>query len=521
MSVLRYFARHSLVRLFAYGIGVAAAFLVTPRLIACLGKDGYGLWALISTVAAYYLLLDFGLIQSVSKFAAAADASPDQTDKAGSGREIGNIYSTAQGMGAGSALLTLLIAGGILLFADVPHFTGADRNAARAAFAILSASVAAQLFFRASFGLLAARLRWTAIAVLSMFRSVGASAAVLIWLDPALPFGPNILRVALINGLANVLEAAALRFMAGEGGLRFQRRDISPARARELFRFGLPLLIISLGNTLRTQVQVFFAASALSLAQAGVFALARQFTSYMDNIMSTVFGIMNPYFSRMQARGGAASCGGVLLDSLKLSYALSSYIGLCLAFYGGLFVARWLGPGFAEIPGVLVPLALAAVLGQGLYPANGFLIGVGRHSFLASVTVMDGVVNAAACLPAVLLFGLPGVGWLLFFSSVIFRGAVLPPRICAAAALSLPAYYRTVGGSLAWQGAIQGMYFLAVRPLLSPDYLVLFLVCAGQFMACVAALYLQTRLPGRFAAWRASRISRTENASSTEKGALP
>ena len=77
MSVLRYFARNSLIRLAVFGVGIVAAFLVTPHILRCLGTDTYGAWALISALLGYYLLLDCGMLQAVSQKSSAASAKND------------------------------------------------------------------------------------------------------------------------------------------------------------------------------------------------------------------------------------------------------------------------------------------------------------------------------------------------------------------------------------------------------------------------------------------------------------
>ncbi len=516
MSVMRYFARHSLVRLATFGIGLVATLLVTPHMFLCLGKDNYGVWALISTLAAYYLLLDFGVMQSVSKLAAAAEVT-DIADTApapggfSSGAaaipgELDRIYTAACCISAAGALLALVI--GVVACLSIETMTDIplEPGTAAAALGIVSVSVAVQLLFRAAFGLLAARMRWTTLAVLTMIRTVAVSAAVLFWLSPARPFGANLMLVALLTAAGNIFEAAALYVLAmRHSRARFKGAALSLAQVKALIRFGVPLLIMSIGNLLRTKVQILLVASFLSLAHTAVFALARQFTNYMDTTMSSVFGIMSPYFSRMQAEGDDDGYRSSLLMSLQLSFTVSGYIGLCLVFYGGLFVTRWLGGGFEDIEGVLTPLALGCALGLGGYPSVAFLIGVGRHSILASVNVLEGVVNVAASIPAVIWYGLPGIGWVFFATTLLFRLGVLPPYISAAAGVPLARYYLTIGGIILCQGVAQTLYFTAIRPLLSPSYAALCVACAGQFAVAAATLVACIRLTGLFITAKRSR----------------
>ena len=483
MSVLRYFARNSLIRLAVFGVGIVAAFLVTPHILRCLGTDTYGTWALISALLGYYLLLDCGMLQAVSQKSSAASAKNDP-------ETVRRVFSTALGLGGAGCLLILLAGAALAVFAD-RLAVSAEVDAATVAVSvfIFSAAAAVQILLRSANGLLIGAMRWTFLACVSMLRTVGGSGAVLLLLSESLSPAENLLRLALISSAQNALEPLFL-FVVARASLPAGPRLslVSPAQARKLVGFGLPILIGQLGETLRNRTQIYIVASLLGPAQVALFSIARQFINYMGDIMLNVFGILSPYFSRMQARGDDEGCRHSLLESLRLSYAVSCFIGLCLILYGGLFLSRWLGPQFFAAREVLTPLALAGIIGFGEYPASGFLIGLGRHHILAVFSIAQGVLITLLSIPAAWQYGLAGVAWTACAVTLFFSLCLVPARVCRAAGLPLRRYYAVLAGGILPQCAVQYAYFLLIRDFLRADYPSLVLACAGQ--TCLAALTL-------------------------------
>lgn len=492
MSVMRYFARNSLIRLAVFSVGLLATFLVTPHMLRCLGESAYGAWALITTLLGYYLLFDFGLLQSVSQKSSAARAQDNL-------EAIQRTFCTALYLGGIGFLCTLAAGGVIALFAERLVDSTIDSTALGLSVFIFSASAAVQLLLRAAHGLLIGAMRWTLIACVSMLRTLCSSAAILFLLSTNASPAENLLRVAIIISATNTLEPLAL-FLVARRGLRIRLLPsfFSRAEAKELVRFGAPILASQIGELLQNRTQIYIVASVLGSAQVTLFSIARQLVTYMGNIMMNVFGIMSPYFSRMHAKGDSAGYRLSLKESLLLSYTVSCFIGLSLIFYGGLFLSRWLGPQFAEAQAILTPLACAGIITFGEYPASGFLIGIGRHHILAVFSVAQGIPITLLSIPAARMYGTAGVAWVACAVTLLFSLCLLPKQVCRVAGMSLAFYYAILAGTLVPQITMQTLYVIMINPFLRPDYFTLFWACGGQ--ACIAAMtfFLHLLLRTRF-----------------------
>ena len=482
MSVMRYFARNSLIRLAVFSIGVLASFLVTPHMLRCLGESAYGVWSLISALLGYFLLFDFGMLQAVSQKSSVARVQNDQ-------KALQRIFCTALYLG-GIGFLGTLAAGGVLAF-FAERFTGATIGHTPLALSIVifSASAAVQLLLRSAYGLLAGAMRWTLLAFIAMLRTLLSSAAILFLVTETATPAENLLRVSMIISALNTLEPLILFFIARrEVPIHLWPSFFSRTEAKALLRFGAPLLVGQLGELLRNRTQLYVVASVLGAAQVAQFSIARQLINYMSNSMMNAFGIMSPYFSRMQAEGDSAGYKVSLKESLLLSYTVSSFIGLCLIFYGAMFLSRWLGPQFSATQEILTPLAFAGIINFGEYPASGFLIGVGRHHILAVYSVTQGLLITLCSIPAAWVYGTAGVAWTACIFTLLYSFFLIPQQVAKASGIPLLSYYTTCASALLPQICMQGLYGAAVQTFLKPDYFTLFWVSSGH--ACIAAITL-------------------------------
>ncbi len=491
MKVLNYFIRHSIVRVLTFSIGVLAAFMVTPHVLRSLGDNSYGIWSLIVGLVPYYLLVDFGQYQAVAKKSAAAGAHKSRA-------EIQEIFSTSTAIAFSGSLLVLGAAAFISFFVELFFAAGASLYAIRASIMIFSLAIAWQIFLRPSFGILAGAMHWTMLAVFSALRTVATSLAAVFFLTDALPPDVNLMRMAVISALGFAGECTAMLLVVHiKKYARFSFKNVSRTRARELLAFGLPSSGTQIGEIMKNRTQIYIVGLLLGSVQVTLYSLSRQFVCYMQDLMAAVFGILSPYFSKLQALGGTSDCRGPLLDSLRLSFTTSCLIGLGIIFYGDLFMTRWLGPGFSDAHSILIPLAIAMTISSGENPAQGFIMGLGKHQLLFFYSVSQGLLVTASCFFAAWLWGVTGVAWAVCAITVLYSFCFIPRYTSRVGEFSAMEYYRAALGVLSFQGVAQLIYFFCIRRFLSAEYVVIFLFALGQALVCALVFYAQMILISR------------------------
>lgn len=479
MSVMKYFIKNSAIRMFTFGLGVIASFIVTPHVLRCLGKTGYGSWSLLACLYAYFIILDLGIYQAVMQKFAAAKVNDDK-------EQIQSIFSSGLCVLFCTFLFTLATGWVMAFFRDSLFPSEFTRELGLCSI-LVTTSFACILLCRASFGLLAGSMHWTLLALFSSLRLIISSVGVLIFMDASFPHAENLVRMGWVSFTAFLVEQACIAIAARRlVKVPFSLKAVSLARVKELLRFGLPLQVVSVGIVLKNNTQIYLVASLISVAQVTILALANQLLRYMNDVLLTVFGILSPYFSTLKARGDDEECRQSLIGALKLSYSTSCIIGFGLAFYGTAFLTWWLGPGYEEVQQVIVPLALAAILNCGEEPIKGCLVGLGKHGILAYYFTGQGLCVVLLSIPAVWIWGFAGIGWVVFICTVAVNFCMLPRYTSRVVNLPLTRYYRELLGVLIPQALAHYAFYSCVKEYVRPDLLIIAAVVAGQCLVGAA-----------------------------------
>lgn len=487
MSTVRYLVRNSTLRLVSFGVGIVFALFVTPIIISAIGQAAYGVWALISATVANYLLLDFGLSQAVSKFVASALAREDQED-------VDRICSTGIALNIISCLLSFIITMGLLHLGREHVPQGTDFAQVRTYFAIYAGTFSLLFLFRTWNGVLAAQMRWTLLAFISMVKNVVVSLLVLIWIS-----GENgLMFLSVANGAGFLLEGIAYRIFARRGfkvSIRF--RHVDWRLGGELFRFGLTSLVAQLGQAMRFRSQPYIIVKTIGAEGVAVFSVATQLIAYFTNLIRSAFGIFIPHFSRLQAQHDHDGIRQSMLSALWLSYRVSAYVGLCLVFYGGEFVELWLGPEFRDVRLVLVPMAIGSIFSTAIIPAQEFLMGISQHRITAICNIGEGICVVVTSMISMIYWGIVGVGWSFFVCAFIFRACLLPYYAFRQADSPFMNYVQLFVCVALTHVLPQWIFWIAVRDYMGTGYLALLSMSVMQGLVIIVVQYGLFRLDRR------------------------
>lgn len=476
MSALHYFARNSVIRIASFAVGVGFTLVVTPVVVGAMGKAQYGVWVLISSVAAYFLLFEGGVMQAVSRFAAGAIARDDS-------EEVDRVFTTGVALHGLACVVSMLATVLLVVCAGLLDVHDISPDRLRQSLAIYCGCFSVMFLFKTYTGILMAEMRWTFIALLAMLRSIVTSVVVLFTIDAS----NGLLLLSAANGGGFLLEALlAVLAVRLRGSAHLRPRLFDRELARQLLGYGWSFTVSLIGGSLRYRPQHYIIAFFLGVREVAVFAIAMQFVSYFQSLMLSAFGIMVPYFSRMQANGDGQGTRETLLYSLRLSHVFSSVIALCLIFYGKDFILLWLGDGFAASYDALVPMSIGAALSLGMMPSDGYLLGTAAHRMLARCTMAEGVSMTVLALLLVRPFGLMGVAWAFLIASVVFRAGLVPWLVFGHAGLPFTAYWRLLAGVAVTHVLPQVGCHLLIHDRLGTGYWQLALY--GMVQVCLALL---------------------------------
>jgi O-antigen/teichoic acid export membrane protein len=385
-------------------VATVVAFVATPITVAGLGASHYGLMVLLTAVLVPLGLTNFGLSQATVKFVAEANARGDQRQaEAYIGTTL--LFNFVVGL-AGSAAI-VVIAGPLLprLFQMTPD----DAPLARACLYWIAAGwtvnqlaatanavpVAIQRYDVAAAGTTAASVLTTGFALAGLFLRGGLLAFVQ---------GQFIGQV-----LAMIIWFAIARRVCPGVSLapRWDRRAF-----RSSFSFGAWQTVANVGGLVAGQTDKYILGAFLPTATVGLYNIALTVEQRVYSLAFRMSEVLFPAFSHLQVSGSAERESNVLMRSSWLLTVFGAGMLAPLAVWGRDFLSLWVGPGTSDQTyRVLQVLALGGLLGSATNAGYHYLLGVGRTTWTAMISITTGAVVLGGSLLLVPRLGLEGAAW--------------------------------------------------------------------------------------------------------------
>lgn len=488
MSISRYLVKNTAFRLISFAIGICFTLIVTPIIVRALGQVNFGVWALIGSTIANYLLLDFGIVQAISKFLAAAKVRGDQL-------EINRICSSGIALNFISCMLSLVVTFVLIIIGQDSLSSEVDPAEAVQSFALFGTLFSVLFIFRTWNGVLASEMHWTLLAIIGMVKNIFASLVIIIWI----PEHNGLIFLAVVNGVGFIIEGFAHYFFGKRiFKVQIKYKYVDYEMCVQLLRFGLSTLLVQLGQSMRFRSQPYILVNSIGAQGVAVFSIVTQFIAHFNSLILSAFGVFIPWFSRLQAKGDNEGIRQSMLSALWLSYRVATFIGLCLIFYGPTFVALWLGPKFNDVHLALMPMVLGAIFSTSMLPAEEYLIGSSQHKITAICNISEGIAVVVLSLLFVNRWGMAGVGWVYFASSFIFRLCILPYFVFRRASISCYKFLYLLLSVVIMHVVPQFLLWTFLREYLVIGYWCLLVLVFAHVVLAIVSQFIVFKVEDRF-----------------------
>ena len=415
-------ARNSLYAAVKSALSLLLLLLVMPYAVGVLGKELYGIWALAAVVTAYAQLGDFGIAESVVKYAAEYRARRD-------GVALNRLVNTAivSYLALAAAIGGALWAGLPLIARDlllIPEpLLGEAVLIFRLAVGIFFVNMVMGVF--ASLILATQQMGYTAVVnvVSALLGALGT--VVLLWQG----FGLRGLLlthglVALVAGVMNLWFARRLFPELSLRPWRWGRVDTF----REIVGYSWKAQTSNLAQQLIFQVDRILLSRYLGLEAVTYYEIGSTAALYARTFVVSLFSPMMPAASDLHARGERQLLPGLYRRAFKFAVLVAVPCFLLGAGLAYPFVSCWMGAGF-ELSALTLQLLLPVYLLNVLTAPGVFLLnGMGRPELAMKAAVLAGLANLALCLILVKVFGyyglIAGITLALTISTLYF-GVVL------------------------------------------------------------------------------------------------
>lgn len=371
----------------AFGANLVYTLVSVPLALHYLSKSEFGLWALVTQIGSYLVLLDLGMTGSVARFLA------DHKDTMEDG-EYGSILRTGRLVFAVQSLTILLIAlaGAWLLpfLLDLP-------SALIPAFKILllgqGAIQSVSLFLRAESSPLWAHQRvdvthWATSA--NLLTSLGAMAGGLGWGWGVYSFLFGAALGSLWSWFLPPIFCYHSHFIPTGTG----RGDFRWNLFLRMLKFGRDILLMQLGGLLCSASPIILVTKILGLEAAAAYSIGTKALTMGQQVLGRIVESAAPGLTELYVRGERGRFATRFYQMTAISIALALTLGILLMGSNRIFVSvwtqgkvEWSSWGDLLIGAVLIS-TVASRCFQGAFGMTGELIKIRHLSMLEGILLV-------------------------------------------------------------------------------------------------------------------------------------
>lgn len=397
-------------------VSIIAGIVTVAHLVANLGVEVYGLWALIGALTGFLILLDLGIAGAMGRLIAMRRAS-------GLKQDINAVMSSAA-----AVLIAVCIVIGVFtvmaptLFFELFQVSQQLKPDIARALLLSGFNIALMLPAYIFSGYLWGHERFDILNAIEIPVAILRSALIVLLVGTE----TTLTEIAAIILLCNILSSAlrGLACMQLDLELRLRPSLVDPAIVRELYGFGRWYFMLTISRTILPQIGLMIIGSKLAGAPVTLFAVARQLTGYINSFANDVTQVMAPRAAALHARSEIDKQKALLLDGGRFALALALLLAGGAFCLGWSFLHVWQRDRLNDAYLPLLILVAGETLPMSQWLTYSLVLGKSRHRFLALVSILEGIVMVTLTLPAVQHYGVIGGCIGAAIPAFVFRGIV-------------------------------------------------------------------------------------------------
>ena len=385
-----------------------------PFLVKQLGVETYGLWALITAITGYFLILDLGMSTAVGRLMAGCRASGDLA-------KLNTIISTVAVLFIAICFVIWMVTFAIVtIFFQFFHVPPAQYMDVHNALMINGLSIGLFVLGVPFYSMLWGYERF------DLANSVDipvllARTAMVFWLFRE---GGSLVELSFLTLLGNV--ASAILYMLQCWRLE-PRLSVKPSHcslevAKSLFHFAKYYSFLTISRTLTAQIGTLIVGHGLNYQMVTTFSVARQLTVYSNNFIVSVTQVATAraavlYFGDQIDRQRA-----LFIEGGKYAMALSCFFAIGFFVLGAPFLMVWQRGllDHAYLP--LIVLTIGEIVPMSQWVTFGIITSMGKHRILGIFAVLEAVAIVASAPALASEFRVVGVCAAVGFAGFVFRG---------------------------------------------------------------------------------------------------
>jgi O-antigen/teichoic acid export membrane protein len=431
-------------------VNTVIGLLLTPFVVARIGKTDYGMWSLVMSFVGYYGLLRLSVGAGVMRYVPFYAGRKD-------GEAVSQIVSTGLAM---FSIVGLVIWGLSMLIAEPAGRFYKQGQEFSTLVWITGVAAAVECPMRIFDAALRARERWFTANIITVANALVYAGGI----TASLLLGYGLIYMGWTLVAANLLAlllgiAAVLRFCPE---VRLRVSMVKWRRLSELLAFGALTVVGTMVYTMSLQNHKLIIGKLISVEAVAVYAIAALLAEKVRTLIGAPLQVSWPRFALLDGEKDYDGVMRLFHRTTHYSAVLTCGAIVPILLGGPAFIRLWMGDGFEEAGPVLMVLGLGCLVEGTLYANNSFLGGTGRQHVQALLSGIEAVCGFGLSIILGWKMGLVGVAWGFTIFVVLIRGFVSTWYICRLLKMSIVGNY--------------------LRTLLRPWLILVVIVAAGYLL---------------------------------------
>lgn len=430
--------------------------VMTPILVAGLGKTGYGVWALALSMVLYLELLQFGFGRTVIRAVAHAEGLGDRD-------AVRRSITTSVVVLAVPGLVALF--GGLVLAAAFPSlfdldpsFAGPARVVCAMVAVALAVSIPSDTFGATLMAFQRFDLLNATLVAVTLAQGLG-------WFI-AIRLGGGLVAVGAVTVIIGLCGQLARFVLARRvvGHLSLSRRWFDRALVKPLAGISVWFFLRDMAAIIVHRVDVVVVGLVVGVPEAGVYAVAQKLALLADRSIWPVTVTFLPQSALLSATDDRERLRAMVLTGTRIALGLAGPICLTLGLLAGPAIRAWVGTSFAAAAPAVVFLAAATAVRALTSTGLLALQGTGDARFPALVLLGEAALNLVLSIVLGRSMGLTGVALGTLLAACIAELAITLPVMSRKLGIPLRSILLSTGRAHLPPAAVSTVVGLLVRP---------------------------------------------------------
>lgn len=467
-------------------VGMTLGFIVVPFLIHKLGKEAFGIVAMVESLVILFEVVTVSVRQALSRHATFALSQ-------GRTRDFEDYLSTGRLILFGSSAIVMTI--GTLVSLFFTHFfrvpAGQEAHAQRLFF-LISLGFAAAIPNAVYWAVLYAKQRFDLINTASSVGIVARAALILGWFSTVPSGWATLTAYGLISCGVTFADNLTVYLFHKKvyPGLRIRPAAFRREYVREIVSYSVHTSLSRLsttivGSAIHICMNVFWGP-----ATNAVYSVSQKLPTILRKIFVEPIWTLTPSFTKLVAEGDTVRVERMFLSFSKMLTIVIMPIGIAILAFGQELIALWVGPGFEESADLMKIYVAPLLVGIPAAVCGCLNSAYGKVKVPSLVGLTASVVNVVVGMSVATIGGLKlfGFAWTNLFMALIYIVGFGIWYACRISGISVRKYLlESLLKPCALASVLWGCYFwLAPREVESSAILVGF----GAAGLAVTAVYV-------------------------------